>query len=125
MSNRKRANSHISGHRGASINFETLETTGNRKLTFRFKDNEDFNSMYTPWERLERQKNYDLFKEKYGDPTIAFRSIGSQSEYKPVHDYRERDKSREIHPPMKYTNKPTKQVLANIKNRKTLLMSNN
>ena len=49
------------------------------RRSFKYKDCEDWTSLYTPWERLERQKNYEIFKNKYGDPSIAFRSIGSQS----------------------------------------------
>lgn len=36
---------------------------------------------------------------------MACRSIASQSEYNPKTDFRIRDKSKEINPPMKYTNK--------------------
>lgn len=76
--------------------------------------------MYTAWERVQRQKNLEIFRDKYGDPDIAFRSIGSQSQYNPLlaNEFRIRDKSREINPPMKYTNKPTKQVLANLNKNK-------
>lgn len=36
---------------------------------------------------------------------MACRSIASQSEYNPKTEFRIRDKSKEINPPMKYTNK--------------------
>ena len=55
-----------------------------------------------------------MFEEKYGDASIALRSIISQSEYDPNlgNKFRIRNKSKEINPPMKYTNKivykPTK-----------------
>lgn len=61
---------------------------------FKLKNTEDWTSLFTPWERIERQKNYEIFKVKYGDPNLAFRSIGSQSEYHPQHEYRERDQNR-------------------------------
>lgn len=43
-------------------------------------------------------------KEKFGDATLAYRSIASDSLYMTgyKHQFRGRDKDREINPPMKY-----------------------
>lgn len=95
----------------------TIDGVHEHSETFKFKNTEDWTSLFTPWERLERKRNYDIFKTKYGDPNIAFRSIGSQSEYHPYHDFRDRNQNMEINPPMRYTSKPTQQVLAKMKSK--------
>lgn len=74
-------------------NLQHYDSSTPHPQTFKFKDIEDWQSLFTPLERIERQRNYELFKHKYGDPTIAYRSIGSQSEYKPGHQFRDRDVS--------------------------------
>ena len=46
---------------------------------FRFKDHNDWNSIYTEMERSERKENEKIMLQKYGDSSLAFRSIMSQS----------------------------------------------
>ena len=44
------------------MSVDQVEALGSHYFQFKFKDNEDFNSLFTPLERLERQKNYEIFK---------------------------------------------------------------
>jgi hypothetical protein len=65
----------------------------------KLRDTNDWNSILTTTDRIEKEKNRPIFQAKYGDSGVAFRSIASQSAYDPAasNQYRSRDKPREIH----------------------------
>lgn len=91
---------------------------------FRFKTADDWKSIFTPTERQDREQQ--LRENKRKDGAMVFRSIWSQSPYtsKAV-DFRGRDSSKDINPPMKYTNKNSLLALASLphmKNKKIKLL---
>lgn len=62
----------------------------------KMRDMQDWNSMLTTTDRIEKEKNKSMFLTKYGDQDIAFRSIASQSEYTSAGStqFRERNKEK-------------------------------
>ncbi len=66
----------------------------------KLRDNNDWNSILTTTDRMEKEKNRHIFQDKYGDSGVAFRSIASQSAYDPAasNQFRKREKQLEIHP---------------------------
>ena len=39
--------------------------------------------MLSPTQRIDKQRNKKMFQKKYGDSDLAYRSIASQSSYRP------------------------------------------
>lgn len=58
-------------------------------------------------------------EEKYGDRSLAYRSIASNSEYESVakHEFRVRSKEKEINPPMKYVCAVPKIMIRKLKSK--------
>ena len=60
----------------------------------KLRDTNDWNSILSTTDRIEKEKNKRIFQAKYGDSSVAFRSIASQSAYDPAafNQFRSRDK---------------------------------
>jgi hypothetical protein len=63
------------------------------------RDTRDWTSILSTTERIENEKNKRIFETKYGDSSLAFRSIASQSAYNSAgtNQFRNRSKDKEIH----------------------------
>ena len=73
----------------------------------KLRDTNDWNSILTTTDRIEKEKNRRIFVAKYGDSGVAFRSIASQSAYDPAasNQFRSREKQREIHRNMRFSSR--------------------
>lgn len=58
-------------------------------------------------------------KQKFGDATLAYRSIASDSLYMTAyrHEFRDRNKNQEINPPMKYVCAVPKIMIRKLNNK--------
>lgn len=67
--------------------------------TIKLRDTHDWTSILSTTERIEHERNKQIFESKFGDSSLAFRSIASQSSYNPAGSaqYRTRLKDKEIH----------------------------
>jgi hypothetical protein len=61
-------------------------------------------------------------EDKYGDRSLAYRSIASNSEYASIskHEFRLRSKDKEINPPMKYVCAVPKIMVRKLKSKQII-----
>ena len=82
---------------------------------FRFRSSDDWKSIFTSSERLDRQKKLKQSQKRNQDSLMALRSISSQSPYTNEKiEFRLRDRKKDINPPMKYTNNNSLMTLVSL-----------